>query len=34
MEVGDNDALALGDRDVLIAGALDNSKRNDLVVRH
>lgn len=34
MEVGDNGALALGDRDVLMAGALDNGKRNDLVVRH
>ena len=33
MEVGDNGAFAIGDRDVLIAGALDNSKRND-VVRH
>lgn len=34
MEVGNNGALALGDRDVLMAGALDNGKRNDLVVRH
>lgn len=33
MEVGDNGALALGDRDELMAGALDNGKRNELV-RH
>jgi hypothetical protein len=33
VEVGDNGALALGDRDMLMAGALDNGKRNDLV-RH
>lgn len=34
MEVGDNGAVALGNRDVLMAGTLDNGKRNDLVVRH
>lgn len=34
MEVGDNGAFALGDGDVLMASALDNGKRNDLVVRH
>ena len=34
MEVGDNGAVTLRDRDVLMAGALDNGKRNDLVVRH
>lgn len=34
MEVGDNGAFALGDGDMLMAGALDNGKRNDLVVRH
>lgn len=34
MEVGDYGAFALGDWDVLMAGALDNGKRNDLIVRH
>jgi hypothetical protein len=31
VEVGDNSALALGDRDVLVASALDDGERN---VRH
>lgn len=31
MEVGDNGALAIGDGDELIAGALDNGKRNEVV---
>lgn len=34
MEVGDNGAFTLRNRYVLMAGALDNGKRNDLVVRH
>lgn len=31
VEVGDNSALAIGNGDVLVASALDNGKRNDLV---
>ena len=33
VEVGNNSALSIGNGDVLMAGALDNGKRNDLV-RH
>ena len=34
VEVGDDGALSLGNGDVLVASALDDGERNDLVVRH